>query len=113
MLGAIVEPKVDATEASPESNDALRQVHEHTSGMEYIERIKCDIRQGVLDLKGGPWLHPGDAYSEALSINASRRASGRQLLTAIDVRDLVFRPTAFIWAPHLLHPWPLDRQNMF
>ena len=73
----------------------------------YIEGIKRDIDSGVLLLNGDPWVRPCDAHIEAARINFSRNQSATQALDAAEVRDLVFRPAVFVWAPHLLQLWPL------
>ena len=103
-------PKV--APAQMDRSDALASARSYTSEKDYIEQITHELVQGTLDLRGGPWLHPCDPHREALDVNASRRASGLQPLNAIELRDLVFRPSLFVWAPRLLHKGPPGRQNV-
>ena len=88
-----------------ESGGAV-QLHEDEASV--VENFKNDIDKGILDLKGNPWVHPCDPLVEATQINSSRRQNANHALNSAEVRDLVFRPSVFVWAPHLLPSRPFD-----
>ena len=58
----------------------------------YVENLKKDIDNGVLDLRGCPWVHPSEPCVEVIRINSLRRTAGKPLLDSREVRDVVFRP---------------------
>ena len=75
-----------------------------TETHKYIEQIKRNVATGVVDLKGDPWIRPCDPQIAASRLIASRKSGSRQAVDSAEVRDIVFRPLIFAWAPHLLLP---------
>lgn len=84
------------------------EVQLHEDEASFVENLKAEIDKGILDLKGNPWVHPCDPRVEAIRINSSRRQNANHTLNSAEVRDLVFRPSVFVWAPHLLPSRPFD-----
>jgi hypothetical protein len=109
LLGVNEAPRqINATAMLEQDNELGRATACAASTNEYIEQIKSDIRDGVLNLNGNPWVRPCDAQIAAARCLASRKTATRTTIDSVEVRDLVFRPVVFIWAPHLLSLRPLD-----
>ena len=64
----------------------------------YIEDLKQDIDDGILDLRGCPWVHPSEPHTEVMRINSLRLKAGKFVLDAGEVRNVVFRPLVFMAA---------------
>ena len=79
----------------------------------FVKSPTNNIDNGTLDLKGNPWIQPCDPRVGAIRINSSRSRMGSQPLNSAEVRGLVFRPSVFVWAPHLLSGWPFDLYDAY
>ena len=109
LLGAIPAPEQIGANAMQEQDDEpARATACATATNKYIEQVKSDIRSGILDLSGNPWIRPCDAQVAAARCLASRKTATRTTMDPLELRDLVFRPVIFIWAPHLLSLRPFD-----
>ena len=70
----------------------------------YIEQVKRDVMAGHIDMRGNPWVAPGNTLAEAEAINAQRRMDKEQLVDPTEAWNLVLRPTMFVWAPEKIFP---------
>ena len=70
----------------------------------YIEQVKRDIMAGHIDLRGNPWVAPGDPHVEAEATNAQRQDDRELLVDPTEAWNLVLRPTMFVWTPEKIFP---------
>ena len=69
-----------------------------------IAKLQNDIANGRFDLKGNPWVFPGDPFQDAMAINTRRQKHGERLIDSDEALHLVLRPTLFVWSPESLCP---------
>jgi len=88
--------------------EAPQQVSEPTEPIEevtrYVDKLKCAISEGRVDLRGDPWVVPGNPFQEAVAINARRQRDGERQIDATEALNLVMRPKVFAWAPEKIFP---------
>lgn len=82
-----------------------------TKEHEYIEHVKRNVDTGVVDLHGDPWIRPCDPHIAASRLTTSGTSGSKQIIDSAQVRGIVLRPLIFMWAPHLLPPWPFGRRD--
>ena len=105
LLGVTAAPgQIDANAAQDQDGELANATAFATETHKYVEQIKRDIDKGVLDLKCNPWIRPCDPRSAAARLIASRKSATKQTIDSVEVREFVFRPIIFVWAPHLLQP---------
>ena len=100
-------PNLDDGNEFGQCQVALRGLHNvvgTSRSASYIKNMKQMLHSGALDLQNGPWVHPGEQSRNPIIAEAMARSSAEPALDADKVRDIVFRPSVFVWAPHVLFP---------
>ena len=70
----------------------------------HVAAIQKDLSSGLLDLKGSPWVQPGNPFRDAHAINEQRKKVGERLLDSTEALNLTLRPAVFVWSPEHLCP---------
>ena len=70
----------------------------------FIAKLQNDIDAGRFDLKGNPWVIPGNFLQEAFVINEQRQRAGEKLIDSNEALHLTLRPSVFVWSPEKLSP---------
>lgn len=89
--------------AQKEANAAQHAPSPVLAPAEYVKQVKKQVARGS-GLHSNPWIYAPDVFKEAARINKERQSAGKCSLNEKDIRNLILRPTIFIWDPEHISP---------